>query len=32
MVVGDLASIEADIRKLGLGEVEVVDSFGKRIR
>lgn len=32
MVVGDLASIEADIRKLGLGEVEVVDAFGKRIR
>lgn len=32
MVIGDLSTIEADIRKLGLGEVEVVDAYGKRLR
>jgi len=32
IVIGDLSKIEADIRKLNLGEVQVVDSYGKRIR
>ncbi|ODP39014.1 M16 family metallopeptidase [Sphingomonas turrisvirgatae] len=32
IVVGDLATIEADVRRLGLGKVQVVDASGKRIR
>jgi zinc protease len=32
IVVGDLATIEADVRKLGLGAVEVVDASGNLIR
>lgn len=31
-VVGDLSKIEADVRKLGLGEVMVYDADGKRVR
>ncbi len=31
-VVGDLAKIEADVRKLNLGEVMVYDADGKRVR
>jgi zinc protease len=32
VVVGDLARIEADIRKLNLGEVKVLDADGKVLR
>jgi zinc protease len=32
IVVGDLSSIEANVRKLDIGEVKVVDSDGKVIR
>jgi zinc protease len=31
-VAGDLSKVEADVRKLGIGEVIVVDAEGKRIR
>jgi hypothetical protein len=31
-VVGDLSRIEADIRALQLGEVEVWDAEGRRLR
>ncbi len=31
IVVGDLAKIEASVRQLGLGSVEVIDANGKRI-
>lgn len=31
-VVGDLAKIEADVRKLNLGEVIVMDADGNRLR
>ena len=32
VVIGDLAKIEAGVRKLGLGEVKVLDTDGKIIR
>ena len=32
LVVGDLEQIEESVRSLGLGEVEVWDAFGKRLR
>ena len=32
VVVGDLAEIEADVRSLDYGEVEVWDAFGERLR
>lgn len=32
VVVGDLAKIEAPVRKLGLGEVRVLDSDGRQLR
>ncbi|MEN7341744.1 MAG: pitrilysin family protein [Pseudomonadota bacterium] len=32
VVVGDLSEIEADVRALGLGEVEVWDASGHRLR
>jgi zinc protease len=31
-VVGDLSKIEADVRKLNLGEVMVYDADGRRVR
>jgi len=32
VVVGDLSKIEAGVRSLGLGEVEVWDAEGSRLR
>lgn len=32
LIVGDLAKIEAPVRALNFGEVEVWDAFGKRVR
>jgi predicted Zn-dependent peptidase len=32
VVVGDLARIEPALRKLELGEVEVIDADGKKVR
>jgi zinc protease len=32
VIVGDLATIEAPIRQLGLGTVQVLDSDGKVLR
>jgi predicted Zn-dependent peptidase len=32
VVVGDLARIEADIREMNIGKVEVQDNFGRRLR
>ena len=32
VIVGDLDEIEAKVRSLGYGEVEVWDGFGNRVR
>ena len=32
VIVGDLAKIEAPVRKLNLGEVKVLDADGKVVR
>lgn len=32
LIIGDLSKIESSVRKLGFGDVEVLDAEGKRIR
>jgi zinc protease len=32
VIVGDLSKIEADVRKLNLGEVKVLDADGNVVR